>query len=206
MKYNIILGSSSPSRAMVLKNTGLVFTQASPDIDETPYEHENPTDLVQRLAREKALAVATQTTPAKPTIIIASDQIALMNTQIVGKPHTLKKAFEILKIASGQTIRFYNGLSLFNTHTHQQITRLTFTDVVFRSLTDREINDYLRVEQPLKCAGAFKSEGLGAALVKEIISTDPNGLIGLPIIEVFDILRQWQVDPFQLGYLSSDKF
>ena len=197
----LILGSSSLSRKTVLDNVGLPFIQITPDIDERAYPHETPTDHVCRLAQEKAQAVLAKyqhtASDPEPALIIASDQVALVKNQIIGKPHTVEKAFEVLQALSGETIRFYNGISVvyLRNQQHQQITRLTYTDVVFRVLSDREIRAYLAREQPLSCAGSFKSEGLGIALVERILGEDPHGLIGLPIIEVFTIFREMDVEP-----------
>ena len=201
--YRLILGSSSVSRKTVLQNVGLPFIQIIPDIDETAFPNEPPTEHVCRLAREKAQAVLQkyQTRP-EPALIIASDQVALVNGEIVGKPHTAEKAFEVLQKLSGQTIFFYNGISVLNTHTLEQVTRLTHTKVSFRLLSDAEIRAYLQREQPLSCAGSFKSEGLGIALVERIIGDDPHGLIGLPIIEVFKIFREMGIEPLLTEFRS----
>ena len=182
---NIILASTSPFRQQILRKLNIDFSVAAPDIDEQALEHESPVELVKRLAKEKALAVAPRYPEA---LIIGSDQVAVLNNEILGKPHTHDNAVQQLKQASGQRVDFLTGLCLYNSKTHNtQINCVPFT-VYFRQLSDAQIERYLRAEQPYNCAGSFKSEGLGIALFERLQGDDPNTLIGLPLIELIRML------------------
>jgi len=182
----IILASTSPFRQQILRKLNLDFSVAAPDVDEQVLEHESPVELVKRLAKEKALAVAPRFPEA---LIIGSDQAAVLNNQILGKPHNHENAVQQLKQASGQRVEFLTGLCLHNSKTHHtQIACASFT-VYFRQLSDAQIERYLRAEQPYNCAGSFKSEGLGIALFEKLEGDDPNTLIGLPLIELIRMLQ-----------------
>lgn len=182
----IVLGSSSPFRKELLRKLIPEFDTCSPDIDETPLTNESPLDLVARLALAKAKAVA-KTFP--DAMIIASDQVSVLNHQINGKPGNHQRAFEQLKASSGNTVTFFTSLCLYDASTHQSELVVEPFHVHFRELDDDEINRYLSKEAPFSCAGSFKSEGLGIALFKKLEGDDPNALIGLPLIKLADLLR-----------------
>lgn len=186
----LVLGSSSPFRKQLLEKLLIPFTTANPDIDETPKENESPIELVERLAIEKAQAVAQR---HPNSLTIGSDQVALHqhNNQdkIVGKPHDHQHAVEQLKEASGKSITLYTGLALINSATSTiQSDVIPFT-VHFRPLSDTLIEAYLQKEKPYNCAGSLRSEGLGVALIERFEGDDPNALIGLPIIRLITMLQ-----------------
>ena len=182
----LVLGSTSPFRRELLGKLGIAFEVASPDIDERQQENETPEALVRRLSREKALAVA-RTFPRH--LIIASDQVAVIDGHILGKPGTHENATRQLQSASGKTVEFLTGLCLYNSKSeHLQLDVVPFR-VVFRKLDDAEIEHYLQREKPYNCAGSFKSEGLGIALFQRLEGDDPNSLIGLPLIRLIDMLK-----------------
>lgn len=183
----IVLGSSSPFRRQLLANLGLEFTTCSPDIDETPAEHEPPSELVQRLAVEKAKAVAQQHTDA---LIIASDQVSVLDGKINGKPGNFARAVEQLRNSSGRTVIFYTSLCLYDARTQDYLVDVEPFKVHFRKLSDTKIHRYLEKEAPFNCAGSFKSEGLGISLFEKLEGDDPNSLIGLPLIRLVSFLEQ----------------
>ncbi|MBF6058520.1 MULTISPECIES: Maf family protein [Thiomicrorhabdus] len=186
----VILGSSSAFRKLLLEKLHFPFTQATPDIDETPLASETPQKMVTRLAQRKAEALAEQ---YPDHILITSDQCAVLDDKPLGKPHTFENAFRQLSSFSGRTVRFYTSLHVRNTRTNRDYQALDITEVEFRDLADDVIRRYLEIETPLNCAGSFKSEGLGITLFKAIRSIDPNALIGLPLIELTEIF-------YQMGY------
>ncbi|MCL1144788.1 Maf-like protein [Shewanella marinintestina] len=186
MTAAIVLASTSPYRQQVLEKLKLPFTTYSPEVDETPLENESPYELVLRLAKLKAAAGAAQ---HPDSIIIGSDQVAVINGSIIGKPHTREKAIEQLCMASGQAITFYTGLALHNSSSGQIEAIVEPFTVHFRTLTHQQICRYIDIEQPLYCAGSFKSEGLGIALFEKLEGKDPNTLIGLPLISLIDLLH-----------------
>ena len=186
----IVLGSTSPFRKQLLDKLNLAFIQGSPDIDETPLKHESPAETVMRLAHAKA-AVFTEKYPEH--IIITSDQCAVFDNKTIGKPHTVENAVGQLSQFSGKTIVFNTAMVVFNSLTNQRFEYMDKTEVVFRELSEEVIRSYIAIEQPLKCAGSFKSEGLGVTLFKQINSRDPNALIGLPLMALTDIF-------YEMGY------
>jgi len=182
----LVLASSSPYRRELLARLRIPFEVVLPEVDETPRAGETPQALVERLAIEKAQAVAASVADA---LVIGSDQVAVYNGSIVGKPHGHERAVEQLRMASGRTVTLYTGLALVNTATgHVQCEVIPYR-VTFRALTDELIESYLRKEKPYSCAGSVKSEGLGIALLERFEGDDPNTLIGLPLIRLVRMLE-----------------
>ncbi|MQX54261.1 Maf family protein [Alcanivorax sediminis] len=181
----LLLASSSPFRRELLGKLRLEFTHQSPDIDESRLDGETPTELVIRLAQEKATALAEQ---HPNTLIIGSDQVAVLGDTVLGKPGTREKAIEQLSVASGQRVTFLTGLCLLNTATGRTQTACEPFHVQFRTLQPAQIERYVDLEQPLNCAGSFKSEGLGIVLFKALEGRDPNSLVGLPLIVLTEFL------------------
>jgi 7-methyl-GTP pyrophosphatase len=187
----LILGSSSPFRAALLEKLGLEFIQVSPAIDETPNAGETPAELVERLSLSKAREIARSYPDA---LIIGSDQVAVINNKILGKPGDHETALKQLKEASGRKVTFLTGLSLLNARQdHIQSVVEPFT-VYFRDLSDEQIDFYLKKEQPYQCAGSFKSEGFGISLFSKLEGDDPNALIGLPLIRLVEMLQNENID------------
>ncbi len=188
----IVLASTSIYRKALLEKLGLTFICAAPDYDETPDTGECATELVRRLAIGKAKSLAERN---PNSLIIGSDQVCVMGNSITGKPHTPENAIRQLQQASGQCITFYTGLALFNSATAHLQSVVEPFDVYFRTLSTREIERYVDIEQPLDCAGSFKSEGLGITLFDRLSGRDPNTLVGLPLITLLELLRAEGVNP-----------
>lgn len=186
----IVLGSSSPFRKALLEKLDLSFDCDSPDIDETPLKNELPKDMVARLAKQKADAIATR---HPQSIIIASDQCATLDGKIIGKPGDHQSAVEQLTAASGRTVTFYTSLCVFNAGTNQYQETVEPFYVYFRELSESQIENYLKKEEPYNCAGSFKSEGLGISLFDRLEGNDPNTLIGLPLIQLIRMLETFHV-------------
>jgi len=186
----LVLGSSSPLRKALLEKLDLSFDCDSPDIDETPLKNEHPKDMVARLAKAKAQAIAQR---HPQSIIIASDQCATLDGVIIGKPGDFENAFQQLKNASARVVTFYTSLCVFNAGTNQYQEIVEPYHVYFRELSDSQIENYLKKEEPYNCAGSFKSEGLGISLFERLEGNDPNTLIGLPLIELIKMLEAFHV-------------
>lgn len=182
----LILASSSPYRRELLERLKIPFEVMAPEVDETPRAGETPEKLVERLSLEKARKIAGQRPGA---LVIGSDQVAVYNGGIVGKPHSHDKAVEQLRSASGRTVTLYTGLALINADTQRVQREVIPYRVTFRQLTEAQIESYLRKEQPYSCAGSVKSEGLGIALLEKFEGDDPNALIGLPLIRLVRMLE-----------------
>ena len=183
----LVLASSSSYRKKLLQKLGLDFDTTSPDVDESPLEDESPQQLVMRLAETKAKAVA-KTCPN--ALIIGSDQVAVLNDEILGKPGDFSNAVTQLMAASGKTVEFKTGLCLYNSETRHGQTVCESYSVVFRKLKEESIKNYVRAEKPYDCAGSFKSEGLGITLFEKLLGDDPNTLVGLPLISLVRLLEK----------------
>lgn len=203
MPIKLILASTSIYRQQLLAKLNYPFIAVSPDIDESPLIGETAIQLVERLAQQKALVgsvliTADTSSPSAPTqlssIVIGSDQVALINGEIVGKPHTVENAIKQLTQASGQAITFYTGLAVYCADTKVMHSCVEPFTVHFRHLTEAQIRYYVNTELPLYCAGSFKSEGLGIALFDKLEGDDPNTLIGLPLIKLIDLLALQGID------------
>ena len=186
MSANLVLASSSRFRRALLKRLGVPFEAISPNVDETPNTGEAPAALAQRLALAKARAIA----PHRPTaLIVASDQVAVYGDAIVGKPRDHADAARQLRAASGRKVVLHTALVLLNAATGRVQSEVIPFGIQFRPLTDAQIENYLRKEQPYDCTGSVKSEGLGIALLERFEGEDPNALIGLPLIRLIRMLE-----------------
>lgn len=183
----LVLASTSPFRRELLARLGLPFQIANPAVDESALPDETPEATALRLSESKARAVAANFPDA---LIIGSDQVACLDGQIFGKPGTHENAVRQLQTMRGRSVNFFTGLCLLNAKTGQAHRRGVPTLVTFRELTDSEIENYLRREQPYNCAGSAKSEGLGIAVIAKMEGSDPNALIGLPLIALCDLLKE----------------
>jgi len=192
MTPSILLASTSPFRQALLRKLDLPFITAAPEVDESPQPGENAEALVIRLAVAKAQALAG-TYPRH--WIIGSDQVCVLDGVIAGKPHTAENARAQLRAASGKAITFYTGLALFHPASGRLLQCCELFVVHFRTLTDAEIAGYVDKEQPLQCAGSFKSEGLGICLFDRLEGRDPNTLVGLPLIALNGMLQQAGINP-----------
>lgn len=183
----LILASTSRHRRLLLERLGLPFTAVVPGVDETRGQKEPAGSLVRRLSRAKAEAVAAKHPGA---LIIGSDQAAVREEEILGKPGGHAEALAQLKASSGKCVEFQTGLCLLDTRDHMLREHTDVTRVLFRKLTDAEIGRYVEAEKPYDCAGSFKSEGLGISLFETIESDDPSALVGLPLIALSRFLRE----------------
>ncbi len=187
---NLVLASRSSYRKALLEKLHLSFICADPDINEASKEDESPIKLARRLAEEKATALA----PDFPQhLIIAADQVAILEHAQLKKPGTASNAIQQLQISSGKSVTFYTSVCVLNSATTELKTALDICTVHFKKLSIEQIVNYIELEQPLDCAGSFKSEGLGIALFERIDGDDPNALIGLPLIKLISLLEAFNV-------------
>ena len=191
----IVLASSSPYRRGLLDRILEQFETVEPAIDESNPDGLKPADLVKRLARAKAEAVATN---RRDDLIIGADQLAVLNDQILGKPGNHQKAVEQLLQASGQVVTFLTAVCILDPIGRTRYEYTDETTVQFRDFDRRLADAYLRLDKPYDCAGSFKLEGAGFVLFESVRTDDPTALIGLPMIWVADRL-------LQLGYISPQR-
>lgn len=187
----LVLGSTSIFRKAILEKLNLPFTCAKPNIDETAFEGETPIQLVERLAVEKAQAVASDFDNA---LIIGSDQVAMCDGEILGKPRNFENGLKQLRKFSGKHVTFYTGLAVLDAQSSTVHSLVEPFSVYFKALNDEQITQYLHAEEPYNCAGSFKSEGLGICLFEKLAGDDPNTLIGLPLIKLVELLKKQGLD------------
>ncbi len=198
--FELILASTSPFRRQLLARLDLPFQVINPAIDEPRHTGESAAQSVERLSQDKALAVSqlfsvpTAHKDGETKLIIGSDQLCVIGERVVGKPHTLENARKQLQRASGHSVEFVTGISVLNSSNKTLLSRVIHNRVWFRELSLKQIDAYLHKEQPLECAGSFKSEGLGIALFQRIEGDDPNALIGLPLIALCELLLEHGLD------------
>ncbi len=198
-KVNIVLASSSTYRRELLSKLIQNFIFDSPDIDESRLENETLNKMAERLAKEKAIKLSRK---YPDHLIIGSDQVACINinnqdTQLT-KPITKEACLKQLKLCQGKTVKFYTGLCLLNSKTLHSQSSIEYYETKFRTLTDKQIMNYIDREPALNCAGGFKMEGLGIALFEHIRGDDPNSLIGLPLIRLIEMLQNEGIDILKL--------
>ena len=186
MTTTLVLASTSPFRKAILEKLAIPFEIVAPDVDESRLANESPEQLVARLSELKAKAVAKNYADA---LIIGSDQVAIVDGQIIGKPGTHENAVAQLKRATGKRVSFLTGLCLYNTRSQRTQIDVVPYYVIFRQLNDAQIENYLQKERPYNCAGSFKSEGLGIVLFERLEGDDPNTLMGLPLIKLIKMLE-----------------
>ena len=182
----LVLASTSPFRQAILQKLNIKFDTCDPQVDETPQHNETPQQLVTRLAEEKARSVSIK---YPNSLIIGSDQVAVHDKEIVGKPRDHQDAVEQLRFASGKSITLYTGLALINSNSGKVQSIVDPFTIHFRQLTEEQIANYLKKDQPYNCAGSVKSESLGVALFERFEGDDPNSLIGLPLIRLVRMLE-----------------
>jgi septum formation protein len=191
MQRPLILASTSRYRRELLNRLRLPFDVLPPEVDETALPGETPRELAERLALEKARAVAARFPEA---VVIGSDQVADLAGEALGKPGDHARATAQLRKMRGQTLIFQTAVAVVCQATGFVERDLAPVRVVFRDLSDAAIEQYLQAEQPYDCAGSAKSEGLGIALLSAIDSDDPTALVGLPLIRTCRMLRSAGVE------------
>jgi septum formation protein len=182
---DIVLATTSPYRQRLFERLQLPFRCVAPNVDESPLPAEPPDALAQRLATGKARAVSALHPQA---VVIGSDQVASIDGDILGKPGNFAEAARQLRRSAGREVHFFTAVSLLSPERTAEQFHVEPFCVVFRSLSDRQIADYLHREQPYDCAGSFKVEGLGIALFERLEGNDPTSLEGLPLIALTNLL------------------
>lgn len=185
----LLLASSSRYRHQLLTRLQLPFITFSPEIDESPLPGENLKDMAMRLAYEKAKK-ASHHFPHH--ICIGSDEIAVLDNQLLGKPETHQNAILQLTAMSGKKVDFYTSLCVLKEN--QQENYLATSSVKFKNLTPSMIENYLAKEKPYQSAASFKAESLGIALIEYFEGNDLSAIIGLPLIALTAILSKLGVE------------
>lgn len=182
----LILASTSLYRRQLLDRLRVPFTVARPEVDELRRPGEAPRSRAKRLALEKAQAVG-RAHPAQ--LVIGADQVAACDGQVLDKPGHAQAARAQLRAQSGRAVQFYSAVALVHVERGYTEGFVDLTTVVFRALSEAEIDSYLEVDRPYDCAGSLRSEALGICLCERIETMDPTALIGLPLIRLAASLR-----------------
>ena len=187
----IILASSSKHRKKLLNQLKIKFTTKSPNIDESRRKNENVDEFVRRLSYEKALKVAKN---ERDSIVIGSDEIAVLGNKVYGKPLIKSVAIQQLQAISNKNIVFKTGLCVIDTSAHKKYLSLTNYNVKMRKLSIDEIHSYINKEDILNCAASIKIEGLAISLIEKTSGADPTSIIGLPLIKLRNFLNRLGVN------------
>ena len=193
-QFELILASSSQTRKDLMDRLRLNYRCISPDIDESAMGELHADDLAKRLAFQKARVIAELNPNA---IIIGSDQVAWREHapyDFIGKPLSVENAIQQLQENSGKIVSFSTALSVQHLRSGFERTLVEHYQVKFRQLTLAEIERYIEIDQPLHCAGSFKCESLGISLFEKMVGDDQTTLMGLPMIQLCKILRQFGIN------------
>ena len=187
---HIILASTSRYRRALLERLGLPFATRAPDATEDAIDGESPAAMAARVALAKARSVGES-----GALVIGSDQVASLDGRLLRKPGSAEVAVAQLRACQGKTVLFHTAVAVIATDSGETLEHVDRTEVQFRRLDVAALEQYVRLERPLDCAGSFKAEGLGVVLFEQIASQDPTALIGLPLIFVAAALRKLGADP-----------
>jgi septum formation protein len=179
----LILASSSPRRAELLRAAGIPFEVFPVEVDETPARLEPPGEHVRRLAREKADAGFAQHPTA---VVLAADTIVLISGEMLGKPRDAKDAIRMLRVLSGREHEVLTGVAIVSSRNNA--VEVARTRVWVTPLTDQEIVDYVATGEPLDKAGAYGIQGLGSKFIDRIQGSYSN-VVGLPVSLVYRLLK-----------------
>tara|TARA_B100001564_G_C20507669_1_gene609156 strand:- start:271 stop:849 length:579 start_codon:yes stop_codon:yes gene_type:complete len=183
----LILASSSIHRKKLLNQLKLRFTVVSPNIDETRKKNEPIDQFVKRLSKEKAMKVACNN---KNSIVIGSDEVAVVNNKILGKPLTASNAKKQLRLISGKKVTFKTGICVACLSEKKLYSSVVNYSIIMKNLNDSQITNYIKKEDMLNCAGSIRIEGLAIGLIKKTSGSDPTSIIGLPLIKLSHYLEK----------------
>lgn len=186
----IILASTSPERKKLLEKAGLIFEVVPSDYEEDMTLDMSPEDLVKFLSKGKGEAVVGKVGDA---IIISADTVVLFNNIIIGKPHTEERAFATLRTLSGETHSVFTGFTLIDTKSGNFISKVVETKVTFKELSDEMINEYIENGKPFNYAGSYTLGDIFDKFI-ETIEGDYNNILGLPVDEVMETLKEFDID------------
>ncbi|UCE24877.1 MAG: septum formation protein Maf [Candidatus Zixiibacteriota bacterium] len=175
-KYEIVLGSRSPRRLKLLKETGIHFKQIIPNLEEDQLPGEPPYEFAERLARDKALEISQQLTDRQ--LVIGCDTIVVLQNRVLGKPADQDEAFNILSSLAGKSHIVCTALALAD-RSGILTSGYELTSVIFNSVTPRQIKDYIASGEPMDKAGSYGIQGMGAFLV-DSIEGNLDTVIGFP--------------------------
>ena len=184
--HQLVLASSSPYRQALLARLCVPFICIAPDVDEMTIAGEDTATSTERLALAKAERVAGSVPEG---FVIGSDQLAEFEGKSIGKPGSEERAVAQLMKFSGRSVNFHTSVAVVGQARGFRELVTVVTEVRFRTLSEQDARAYVTLDQPLDCAGAFRSEAAGPLILEAMISCDPTAIIGLPLIKLSGILR-----------------
>jgi septum formation protein len=184
----LVLASASPRRQELLRNAGITFEVQPANIAEDPLPGEVAKDYVERLAREKALAIASQ----RPhDVVLGADTVVVVggqyDGQLLGKPSDAADAARMLRMLSGRKHEVITGVCVVvrgQSKVASEITRVTMSE-----LSDKDVADYVASGEPMDKAGAYAIQGIASRWIPRI-EGDYSNVVGLPVALVFRMLRE----------------
>lgn len=189
------LASASPRRQELLRQVGVDFSVLSVDVDETALAQEAPEDYVRRVALAKALAGLKLQGDEPQCVVLGGDTAVVHQGRIFGKPVDQADALEMLTVLSGSTHEVYSAVSVVSAA--RQITKLVKTQVTFHNISQQQLDAYWQTGEPLGKAGAYAIQGLAAIFVADIQGSY-SGVVGLPISETAQLLKEFKVPVWNL--------
>ncbi len=187
----IVLASASPRRKQYLSYLGLPFEVVVPDVDESTVDGESPQQLVMRLSKLKAKAVSQRLSDSE-AVIIAADTVVAYKGQVLGKPQNDDDAFNMIKMLQGDTHEVYTGCTILK---GDRISNFAVsTKVTFASLDDELIRTYVNSGESRDKAGSYALQGIAAMLIQKVDGS-VSTVVGLPICEVREVLKEFGVKP-----------
>jgi septum formation protein len=194
----LVLASASPRRKELLRNAGFIFEVEPADIPEDPLPGENAKAYAERLAREKALAVARQRPNA---VVLGADTVVFVDGQLLGKPSDAKDAAHMLRLLSGRKHEVITGVCVVvrgQSKVASETTRVTMSE-----LSDKDVADYVASGEPMDKAGAYAIQGIASRWIPRI-EGDYSNVVGLPVALVFRMLREHEISS-QFAVFTSQK-
>lgn len=191
----LILASASEGRKLLLEKLGLEFTVIPANLDEEKFTAKNPLDLVQKIAKAKAMTAARilrDKDIKKLNLIIAADSMVYFQGKTYGKPQSKSEAKKLLQLLAGQTHEFITGVYIFNTKSKITYQKAVKTTVIFRQFTQKWINEYVQTAAVMTHAGGYST---GDTMMKgkfELIGSETN-VVGLPLEVLLPILRKEKI-------------
>ena len=192
MAQTLVLASTSNWRAGMLKRLGLTFTQVAPDFDELSVTAATPEEAAMVCAFGKARAAAKL---LKSGWVIGSDQVADLEGRRLHKQGTVDEAKDRLSELSGKWHALHTAVVLVQAGGEVEYSSMTTVRLKMKNLKPEEIAHYIRVDNPIGCAGAYMIEGLGIALFEEIQGCDESAIVGLPLLALCGLLRKAGIEP-----------
>ncbi|MGZ3726150.1 MAG: Maf family protein [Pseudobdellovibrio sp.] len=196
---NFILASQSSYRRQLIEKLGIPFTIQGPGISEAALKselhHLTPEQLAEELSLQKGLSVFNSRADRKEILVLSGDQLVECGSEILGKPGSFEKAFEQLKKLTGKTHRLVTAVTLISAE--KTVKHTEITTIKMRRLSDDEIKGYLQRDLPFDCAGSYKIEDHGIALVDSVQTNDFTSIQGIPLIWLGHQLKEHHYEFFK---------